>query len=225
MVAAILLGSAGAYSLLDQILTLSTAAEFWWFQPILLLRSALFLIPLPLLLALLYRNNATVRVPRGLKNLALATALVSGALVVAPGIYRWVQLMAGYWAEARWAEGTTVAGKIWNWGEISQARTWALHGVIVVSRLAVILFLVALVRHTDETPDAETRRSYVLREVAALATIVSGLAVVSFAVSGVVNSFAFSRILSTVTSLLPQACVTVTAYIVYKSLPEPTTPN
>jgi hypothetical protein len=101
--------------------------------------------------------------------------------------------------------------------------------------VAFLLFLIALFRHGNDVRDTEVRRSYWLREAAALATVVGGFALLGRIGQRVYVLVELRRqsddgawfgsprpgqiIVGMVISIIPEVCWMLAAYIVYKSVP------
>jgi len=162
----------------------------------------------PALLLLLYRSGAALSISTAMKRLAMLVALLQGAALI----------------------HTVFLG----WSETSRAHTWLWHVDNLLSQLAIVLFLVALIWHErDADGKSEPGRWFGLREVAALTAILwagallwgigqrvyadvdlwkHGMAWHDLFPPRLVLEYAFS----------PLVCWMLTAYIIYRSVPAQT---
>ena len=154
---------------------------------------------------------------------------------MAPRILGWTRTLSSDWYEIQWSGGTTQE-EILGWLRTSNLvgpQFWGL--VLLFSQVAFLLFLIALFRQGDEVQDTKDRRSYWLREAAALATIVGGVALLGRIGQQIYTLVELRRhgddvawlgspspgtiIVGMAVNILPELCWMLAAYIVYKSVP------
>ena len=190
-------------------------------------------LPLPVLLFILYRSDATLSLSKVLRRLALVTALTFAALFAAPHAYGWIRSLPSDRPDVTWSDGGTAIRQVLNWLiSLNVGRLlWGAAGWL--AETALVLFLIALFRHQDEASEPEPRQSRLLREMAALTTLAAGLTVIVLigmepvAVIGVHNELGGAwfgpqmrrLILGHVWYLIQAGCWLVTPFIVYRMQP------
>ncbi len=235
LIAAIALGLVRAHRIIDQFLGWMAAPIPWWRSTISFGACVLPLLPLPVMLVLLYRSGAALTVPEHWRRVVLVLAILYGTIFVAPTLYLTKTTLAADAYEIQWTSGSTVAEKLAVWRRSDKAiqQLWAMIALCFV--VAFLVLLVALYR--SRVPEAESVPTYWLREMAALTTIVGGLALLAligwriyvlarFGQGWEYDNFSdrptlIWRVWSTLNSVLPEACEMLAAYIVYRSIPPP----
>jgi hypothetical protein len=237
LVAAITFAGTRIHWLSTQIVLWPQATGFHWYYYLFTLIDIVTLVPLPILFCLLYRDGDALGVSAGMRNLALAIALAIGGLFIAPGALGLKTLLPRDWHEIQWGDDTTEAGRIWSWlrkSTTAMPQFWAL--IAWLSLVAFAWFLVELFRKHGEPVTDDARRLYRLRELAALTTIIGGLAVVRRLGGVIVGVFVLQRrvalddtlimdrplhyVVANLLGSVPEVCWMTTAWIVYRSLPK-----
>ena len=198
-----------------------------------LLGNFLFLLPFPVLLFILFRSHTPLTIPLGLRRLALAMAFLLGALLVAPATYRWILSWRRQWINFRLASGATEAEKFAHWLPTSDVVSLVQMTIAVLSQVALLLLLISIYVQQDQT-DNGRGSSRLLREAAALATMVIGLAVIISIGRQIYADVTFRKqsdlfgavtlaqyVLRNVLGMIPLFCELAVAFIVYKSQPSP----
>ena len=232
LIAAIGLGLVRAHWIAVQIQAL--IMDFRWIYVPMTLGNFLFMLPFPVLLVILYRSDATLAVSARLKLATLATALIQGILITAPNVYGWILMLRQDWHEIQSFGGATEIDNFWAWQHLTAKAgglTWST--VELFAQMAVILFLVALLRYRNQPPESGVHQSHLLREMAALATITGGLGVILSIGRQVYAAVEFSKhqnewawfggstlgqfVVRNSLSTIPEVCLMIAAYIVYRS--------
>jgi hypothetical protein len=234
LIAAITLGLVRAHWVAGQVWALGAMPAFRWiFVPQLAVNS-LFLLPLPVLLVVLYRSEAVLPVSKNLRYMALATALVQGVVLTAPGVYGWIMELYRNWANVRLFGEATLAANFWGWFQTPDLGTLAWDTLAVVSQLAFFLFLVALSRRVQGPSIAGAPQLRLTRKVAYIAVFAAGLVVAINIGQQVYAATEFERrpreavwlrtvtrgqfILRNALSGIPNLCWAIAPLIIFKSI-------
>ncbi len=182
--------------------------------------NTMFLIPLPVLLLFLWRSGGPLVLSRALRWLAFVIAVIE-ALLVADSTGHWVRFLSFDTEEIGRSKAWTTWLKVLGWLQTAQApgrQFWLL--VSFFSSVALLLFIIALLRHGNERADSGGRRTYWLREIAALTTIIGviqlGWRLSRFAVALARGTWHWSSGFALVS--VDDICLTLVAWIVYRSL-------
>ncbi len=206
----------------------SFSRDFRWIYLLPLLTYAMFLIPLPVLLVILYRSDAPLTFSPRLKIVALATVLVQAALFTALQANGWVQRLAWFFSDLRLGSGKkTGAAGLWDWLTGKEWGPFLGSTTALLAEGALIVLLIAIYRYQESSPLVSTRPSRLLTEAAALATMVGGLAVILQLLQVPVtlirmrNQLSLSRgiggfMLGGIIATLPPAASMLAAYILYR---------
>ena len=238
LIAAIALAVARLSSIGGQVWAVTEISAPAWRAALSLLVNDLFLAPLPILLWVVWRGDGNIAVSPTHRRIAALLAIARAGLILAPETWGLAQLLSRDWTNIELASGITVASKLKDW--LVTAKPWPQlwYLTTVLAEAAFVWFLIALVRGRRNVGRAETRRSYWLREMAALTTIVSGLAVILAFVMRVYGFLqarhdpeqlwlgAFSGphyFVQTIYGLVPETSSMLLAWIIYKSVPAQTT--
>jgi hypothetical protein len=160
--------------------------------------------------------------------LSLALSFLQGVVIVAPSTYSAVLSWRREWINFRLASGVTEAERLLHW-LTNAALTMQLELTLgAFSQAALLLLLIAIYVHTREPADAHS--SHVLRETAALATMIVGLAIIISVGQQIYGAVIFrpsDDLLSTTTlsqyvlrnaiSTIPRVCELVVAYVIFRS--------
>lgn len=199
-----------------------------WMAVCCLSAQLLALAPLPFALVELYRSRAAVMLSAPMRRLAAVVAALL-FLYAAPFIYLWiggsVERVQDALFEIRSFGEASLAANTWAWlrgpgwrSLIYGPQLWT----IVLSQLAFVTFLAALCRYGSAAQGGEWRRSVLVRESAAFATVAAGLMIVvdigrlALAPGDLPRLF-----LSISINLVPQVCWMLGAYVVFRSQDEP----
>ena len=230
LLAALMLGLERGNFIVGQALLIPRVSHLRWFEFLALFGNALLLVPLPVVLALVYTSRVAPVVTRPLRYLGWATVLVQGLFIAAPTLYRLSMELSRDWGNVRLFEGSTVAANMWAWFRTGDLRILMLGTLDLLAKLALPLFLVALVRQEDVGGKAGPAPARGLRRTAQLAVLAAGLAVVFsigrqvYAAANYDTTLQFWNIgrgqivLRNALSGLPIYCLAATAWLIYKSL-------
>ncbi len=177
LVAAVLLSLLRADFILTQFRGLF--ANFEWLHVPNTIVCILNPLPLPVLLVVLWRSDAALSLSKGLRRVALGTAIGYAALFPIPNAYRWLWWLPRDWPDVTWSQGGAAFHQLLDWAGTLSLSPMLWGALNWVSETAFVVFMIALFRHRDE---AGARQSRLLREAAALATLVAGLVLVASAV-------------------------------------------
>jgi hypothetical protein len=211
LLAAILLGLVRVHWVVEQIRLLDKAQpNVPWIYMVQLAGNILLLLPLPFLLAVLYRSGATLTVPTKLRYSALTTALVLG-IYTGRGFYHSSVYLVRDWNDAQSFGELTVADAMWTWlsTEKTQQHLWSWTDHVAQIAFALVLFSLFLQRG----PAPQARPSALLMKTALLATIAGGVTVLLNIGFGVHAGSRFAI------ASIPQLCWTIGAIIIFKSQP------
>ncbi|HYL76260.1 MAG TPA: hypothetical protein VEU96_18765 [Bryobacteraceae bacterium] len=168
---------------------------------------------------------------------ALGAALVHGLLYTIPGIIGWAPVLRADVYEISSFGGITLADNIIGWFNQQSSKIviqfWDVVGIFW--QVTIVLLLIALSRCRGTLPESDARPSRLLRKVAVLAAITSGLALI-IDIGGTVhwvanldksqsNWFPFTVptmgqvIFRSTINMIPELCRLAVAVIVYRSLP------
>ena len=114
LLAAVMLAVVRTHWIVGQVFALAAMREF---SPIYLgrlLGNVLFLLSLPILLFILFRSQTTLIPSRGLRLLALVTAVVLGLGFTVPALYVLAAKLVQDLSHLHWFPGPTVAARVWN---------------------------------------------------------------------------------------------------------------
>ena len=236
LVAAIALAVARGYWIGSQIWMWTQIPGPRWLGALVVPGGALFLLPMPLLLYLLYRSGGNIAVSRDHRRLALVPAMFQAEIVVSR-TYRMLRMLSADLDGIQQSSGTTVASRIAEWFATSNSWPQFWNLVLLFAESSVLWFLIALIRGRRRVRESETRRLYWLREIAALTTIIGGFAVI-LGVGQYIPAFVEARrnpegfwlvgvsvpqfIVRAVFNIAPQVCMMLLAWIIYKSVPAQT---
>lgn len=206
------------------------ARRVWWAAPLAVIGALVGSLLLAFYLAL-YRNKGSLRFTRGLRLLALSTAVVYGIrlAIALPG---WVGSFHRNWAAMRvsWMIG---ASSLWIAARDPGTRTVVSLILAQLSNIAVVLLLVAFFSHRTE--EGNTVISARLQVMTKVTVIVWGIVVGLMFIATALSPFAYIRIgneiqragatpppvwrgvANQLRTVLDQACLFVAPYILYKS--------
>ena len=138
--------------------------------------NCLFLLPFPILLLLLYRNDTPLSLSRSLRYLALTTAFVEAIFLALPRLgllfteFRLAPDLRSFRAQ-------TLAAQLWGWLQTPWVESLTWDALTLISQMAFILFLVALFRHGQASPLADEPPQTAIRKAALIASLAGTLAV------------------------------------------------
>src|SRR5216684_8878646 len=115
LIAAIGLGLVRAHWIAGQVQALRIVKDFRWIYVASAIGNFLFMLPLPVLLVILYRSDATLAVSARLGLTALATALIQGMLFGGQNAYEWILILRQDWREIQSFGRATEADNPWDW--------------------------------------------------------------------------------------------------------------
>lgn len=162
--------------IIGQILALLVAPRFIYILP--LLANAALLVPLPILLAFIYKAGGSLTFTRRLRHTALVTALVYGVFLAAPDAYGWALALQRNLTNIRLEGQSTVAANLRNWFRTSDSVALFWSTTIIFSEVAFLFFLVAVFRRSVQrlAPPTAQHLRYLLG-AAQVATVAGALAV------------------------------------------------
>jgi hypothetical protein len=151
-------------------------------------------LPLPILLFILYRSDATLALSKTLRLTAAGAAIAQALLFTGPHALVLLSRFYRSLLQIQWGVGATTAARFWDW--LRESRSWMTAGrplLALAAEVAFIMLLVALYRYRQEPGEGVQRRSSILREAAAWTTGVAGLALVATVAGAVMTSIAYLR--------------------------------
>ena len=114
LVAAIALAVVRIYWIVSQIRAWTQTPDPRWLGYLSVPGNALFLLPMPVLLYMLYRSGGNIAVSGNHRRLALVPAMVQGEIVVSQ-TYRLMRVLLIDWHNIESFSGLTVASKFADW--------------------------------------------------------------------------------------------------------------
>jgi hypothetical protein len=181
------------YSLATQVFRQFSLNSFTAVSAAWLLISFIISLPLPLMLAEWYRSGTNVTLGNGLRRLALGTAVVYGVYCLAiPVVFG--ALIAAIQGSSRvgWAGATATAASPSYWHHKETVLAVLGTGLFYIYQLALLLFLIALVRRPDRARRRTGRHSEILRVLAIAATAAVSVSVILTAAQILNNSAQFA---------------------------------
>jgi hypothetical protein len=143
-----------------------------------LIVNAMFLVPLPVLLFLLYRCRVSLVLTPALRLTALATAFAIGVVFTVPPLYGIAAAVVRDLSNTHWFGTTPAAPTIWAWLTSNSARNVFRGCVVQLAQVTLTVFLVSLLRNESDHSEASGYDYQLLRRVAAIATATAAVAVV-----------------------------------------------
>src|ERR1051325_8668059 len=151
------------------------AEPFGWDTWVLLVTGFLLLLPSPVLCWALYGSEATFELSPRMRVMLLILAVIIDAEFTTSGLFSLIDYLSSRWAPIQWFDSETVAAKLWR--SLAAQNVFVLvNALLGLSCQGAFGLLLLTVYRLPEA--AEHRQSRLLRETAAIASIVMALATV-----------------------------------------------